>query len=125
MTVDEPGAEPEPFEAAYDAATLAALDAWSPRNLGRTGPGSGAGSALGREPARSGQRGWRGLTAGVALNAMVLGVGEALSDDGAHEAVVELRPEAPVDEHRPVTFLMVTGLPRASRVILRPWLLAG
>ena len=119
----ETGLEPEsePFEAAYDAATLAALDAWAPQAWGGPGPGLGAA----REPARRGPKGWRGLTAGMALNAMVLGVGEALSDDGGHEAIVELRPEAPVDERQPVTFLMVPDAPRASRVIVRPWLLAG
>jgi len=118
-----------PFEAIYDADTLAALDAWAPPRGTAAGPRDPVGRPSSPPPPGSagspGRIRWRGLTAGVALNAMVLGVGEALSDEGGHEAIVELRPELPVDERQPVTFLMVPGLPRASRVIVRPWLLAG
>ena len=63
------------------------------------------------------------VTAGVALNAMVLGVGEVLDGERAHEAVVELRPGAVDAELRAVTFVMVPGVPRASRIVVRPWLL--
>ena len=45
---------------------------------------------------------------------MVLGVGEALDGERAHEAVVELRPGAVDAELRAVTFVMVPGVPRAE-----------
>jgi hypothetical protein len=106
--------EPLPLEAVYDEATLAAVDSWTPPR--RPAPS---------EAARPLPAGWRGLTAGVALNAMVLGVGDALDDGPVHEAIVELRPAVDGGVDQPVTFVMVPGAPRASRLIVRPWLLAG
>ena len=107
------------MEALYDADTLAARS--TPGRHGRPG-WSGRGP---RAVAVEGRPGWRGLTAGVALNAMVLGVGDALGEGPEHEAIVELRRRRRRGRARPVTFVMVPGAPRASRLIVRPWLLAG
>jgi hypothetical protein len=64
----------------------------------------------------------RGLAGAMVAGAM-LGLGEVL-EPPPREAVVEpeLLGEPPLDQ--PVQFIMMPGLPRASRVIIRPWLRA-
>jgi len=116
----DPGA-PSSFESIYDAETIAAVDAWSPPRGTGAGPDRVRGEPS-RVAAAPGRPGWRGLTAGVALNAMVLGTVDALDEGPVHEAVVELRSAADPNTLRAVTFWMVPDAPRASRVIVRPWL---
>jgi len=59
---------------------------------------------------------------GAVVASLVLGAREALDPEAAHEAVVELDPVAERGRLGPVTFVYVPGNPRASRILLRPWL---
>lgn len=64
----------------------------------------------------------RGSAMGAVVASLVLGAREALDPEGAHEAVVELDPVPGRVRPGPVTFVHVPGSPRASRILLRPWL---
>jgi hypothetical protein len=88
----------------YDDETLAALDAWQPRQ--------------GAEPPR--RLGRAGL-AGLVLSGLALGLREVLEDDDDDD-LVEYRPEAGDPGERWVTFVYVPGAPGASRLVIRPWL---
>ena len=52
----------------------------------------------------------------------VLGLQEVFDPRNEREEVVELRPEGDASDDRWVTFLYVPGAPRASRILVRPWL---
>jgi hypothetical protein len=52
------------------------------------------------------------------------GVAEVLEPERQRPDVVELRPESPDPDTMPVQFVHVVGDPRASRLIVRPWLFA-
>jgi hypothetical protein len=60
--------------------------------------------------------------AGAMLAGAMLGLGDVLEPEKRKDAVIEpeLLGEPATDQ--PVQFIMVPGLPRASVVILRPWL---
>lgn len=95
---------PPPFEELYDERTLAALDA-------RTG-----------EPARPWQPVARRGGAGGVLLGAVLGLREVLDPEPDDEPVIELRPDDSGADECWVTFVFVPGAPRASRILVRPWL---
>lgn len=95
------------FEELYDDETLAALDGWAP--------------GAGREPSTRGRVG-RGGLAGLMLTGLSLGLRDTLDGLTEEEPVVELRPDDVDAEDRWVTFVHVPGLPRWSRIVVRPWL---
>jgi hypothetical protein len=93
----------------YDDATLAALD--RSVRVRRPVPAVVAG-------------GWRGrLGAGAIATAVLVGAGEALDPDRNEPVIEEVDVDGPPDERLPVTVLLVPGLPRATRAVVRPWLL--
>jgi hypothetical protein len=94
------------LEELYDERTLAALDR--------------AGSAGGGEPWRVPAR--RPRLAGVLLSATALGMQDVLEPAPDSDAVVEFRPDVSDAAQQWVTFVFVPGAPRASRLIIRPWL---
>ncbi|MCU0269839.1 MAG: hypothetical protein MUF83_14505 [Acidimicrobiales bacterium] len=107
--------EHDEFRDLYDERTLARIEA-QPRLRGPvvvdgTGP-------LAR-------RGLARRTAGPILAAALLAVGDVLDPAGRRPEVVDFDPEVPDEEGQLVTFVHVPGDPRASRLIVRPWLLAG
>lgn len=55
------------------------------------------------------------------LAGTTLGLRESFEDEGDHEALVELDAEVEPAEQW-ITFIHVPGRPRASRIIVRPWL---
>lgn len=96
----------------YDPATLAAIEAWARRRVAGVDGGTSG-------PATAG--GVRGLGASL-LAAGLLGLADALEGRDDHHEVVEEAPEPAVADEA-VTFRFVPGDPRASRIIVRPWLL--
>lgn len=94
--------EPPPLEELYDEVTL--------RRLGVT--------VVGPVPRR------RPLS-GVMLAAAMSGVGEVLEPERRRAAMVEFDPGHDRFADRPVQFVLVPGAPKASRILLRPWLRAG
>jgi hypothetical protein len=95
------------LEELYDEHTLAALDR--------------AGRGAGHEPWRTASR--RPRLAGALLSATALALQDVFDPAPDGDAVVELRPDAiDPDHHQWVTFVFVPGSPRASRLIIRPWL---
>jgi hypothetical protein len=99
----------------YDEETLAALDSWSSGR--RAAPVDAEPSPV---PGAVPRRGPRGL--GMALLAgTTLGLRETFEDEGDHEALVELDPDVDIGEQW-ITFIHVPGDPRASRILIRPWL---
>lgn len=99
------GEEPTPdLDEVYDEPTIAALDAWRPRQ--------------GREPARP----RRSILAGAVMAAALSGVRDALGDDRAPEPAVAPAPQDPDPRDRWVTLHFVAGDPQGSRVVIRPWL---
>ncbi len=73
-----------------------------------------------------GTDGWassvRSGVAGLALAGMMTGVGEVLDPDRLQPEMVEFSPDTPDPSLLPVQFIHVPGDPRASRLIIRPWL---
>lgn len=55
------------------------------------------------------------------LAGTTLGLRESFEGEGDHEALVELDPDVEPAEQW-ITFIHVPGQPRASRIIVRPWL---
>lgn len=95
----------------YDAETLAAVDRWAPRT--------------GAEPSGRRPVGRAGPAAGAVLTALALGLRDVLEGDDEGTAHVELDPGFDDAEPRWITFLPVFGAPRASRIVVRPWLAPG
>jgi hypothetical protein len=125
---------PLELEDLYDEMTLRRLGLWSEReSVGADEPvarvetdepveeawSSSASSPPQPPPARRGRH--PGL-AGAMLAGAMIGLGDVLEPEKRKDAVIEpeLLGEPAVDQ--PVQFIMVPGLPRASVVILRPWL---
>jgi hypothetical protein len=98
------------FEDVYDDATCRALDRWP-----TTASGSGPEVA----------QGWRaGLGATALLTAAALGVQEVLEPKQRTPIIEEIDLDSfALGDDVPVTYIHVPGLPRASRAIVRPWLL--
>lgn len=68
--------------------------------------------------------GWRRRTAtGAVLSAVALGLQEALEPKEEKPLVIEADGE-PVDEDDAVNAFLVPGMPEASWVVVRPWLLS-
>jgi hypothetical protein len=68
--------------------------------------------------------GWRGrLGAGAIATAAMVGVGEALTPERNEPVIEEVDVDGPPDDRLPVTLLLVPGVPRATRAIVRSWLL--
>lgn len=95
------------LEELYDARTLAALDA-----------GRGEPPPARWQPTSTRAR-WGSLLVGT-----VLGLQEVL-DPRPEREEVELRPDDSAAAERWVTFVHVPGAPRASRILVRPWLAPG
>jgi hypothetical protein len=52
----------------------------------------------------------------------MLGVAEAIEPERARQHVIDFVPDKPDENTQPVTYRHVPGDPRASRIVLRPWL---
>jgi len=59
---------------------------------------------------------------GAMLAGAMMGLGEVVEPEKAKTAVIEFAPDRLEENEQPVTFVMVPGNPRASRLIIRPWL---
>jgi hypothetical protein len=64
----------------------------------------------------------RRIGAAVLAGAM-LGVAEVLEPERARHQIIDYAPDLPDEDTQLVTFHMVPGDPRASRLVVRPWLL--
>lgn len=110
------------LEELYDADTLGAIESWARGRV--SGQPSVPGSAptdVTIEPA--GRRDVRSLGAGAAmLAAGMFGLADALEPEKVRPATVEYVPDEAHDDQA-VTYLHVPGDPRASQIIVRPWLL--
>jgi hypothetical protein len=122
MTLRRLGFDPEVRSPAPGPDPRDADPASDPDALGA--PGSPDGSEAAAEPeAGNGHRHpVRRRMAGAVLAGAMFGLAEVLEPEKVADAVVEpeLLGEPPIDQ--PVQFIMVPGLPKASVVILRPWL---
>jgi hypothetical protein len=94
----------------YDDATRSALDRWN--------------RAPQPVPAEVAS-GWRGGVAATALlTAVALGVQEVLEPKRRTPVIEEIDLDTLLcDDDRPVVYHHVVGVPKASRAIVRPWLL--
>jgi hypothetical protein len=95
-------------------------DEWDGEPVGESGRES-VGEHLGEAPTPARRARHVGL-AGAMLAGAMLGLGDVLEPEKRKDAVIEpeLLGEPATDQ--PVQFIMVPGLPKASVVILRPWL---
>jgi hypothetical protein len=101
------------LDAWYDAATVARLDRQArPRStVGANG--------------RPAPTGWPRRTAtGALITGLALGLREVLAPVEDEPVIEEIDPNGLVDPDQPVWFVFVAGAPGASRIVLRPWLLA-
>jgi hypothetical protein len=62
-----------------------------------------------------------GITGAMLAGAM-FGVAEVLEPEKARQHQIEFAPEQNDESGQLVTFQMVTGSPRQSRLVIRPWL---
>lgn len=112
------------FEALYDDATLAAIEAWAQARVAgasRTVPGDGP-DAVDLEP--PGRRDPRTMgTGGAMLAAALFGLADALRVEPPKPDVVEYAPDDAAPGERAATFVFVPGFPEACRIEVRPWLL--
>jgi hypothetical protein len=60
---------------------------------------------------------------GAMLAGAMIGLGELVEPEKAKTVVIEFAPEHLDPNHQLVTFVMIPDNPRASRLIIRPWLL--
>jgi hypothetical protein len=60
---------------------------------------------------------------GAVLAGMMLGVGEVFEPEKAKATQIEFAPDPADEDSQLVTFHYVKGDPRASRLVIRPWLL--
>jgi len=60
---------------------------------------------------------------GAMLAGSMLGLGEVLEPDRARQHIIDFVPDTPNEDEQLVTFHLVPGDPRASRLVIRPWLL--
>jgi hypothetical protein len=60
---------------------------------------------------------------GAMLAGAMFGVGDALEPERARHHIIDFVPESPDEDDQLVTFHMILGDPRASRLVVRPWLL--
>lgn len=60
---------------------------------------------------------------GAVLAGMMLGVGEVFEPEQAKATQIEFAPDQLDEDSQLVTFLYVKGDPKASRLVIRPWLL--
>lgn len=96
------------MEDLYDDITEAQLDAWH---------------APAREVPAEVARGWRaGVGATALLTAAALGVQEVLEPKQRTPVIEEIDLGGSADD-APVVYVHVPGAPKASRAIVRPWLL--
>ncbi len=66
----------------------------------------------------------RSGVAGLMMAGMMTGVADVLDPDRLQPEMVEFSPDRPDPETMPVQFVYVHGDPQASRLIVRPWLMA-
>ncbi len=101
---------PVDFDVIYDEATVARLDRFDRQPRPRR--------AVAPPPP-----GWRrtAVTGGL-LTGLAFGFRDLLDPRPETEVVEEIDVDAPPCDDRPVRFVMVDGVPPASRIILRPWL---
>lgn len=109
---DHDAPEAPPIEAVYDEATLRRLGVAPATSEGVDGPQT--------RTARAGLAGASVMA--LALTAALRGVGEALEPDAGHVVEAEVDPGWEAFADRPVQFVPVWGDPRASVVLVRPWL---
>jgi hypothetical protein len=60
---------------------------------------------------------------GAMLAGAMFGVGDVLEPERARHHIIDYAPERLDENDQLVTFHMVAGDPRASRLVIRPWLL--
>ena len=112
---------PADFDAIYDEATAARLDrADGVNRTPRPDPPSDVDPvASGPVPAR-----WRrrAVTGGL-LTGLALGLREVFDPPPDEDEIIqEVDVDAPPRDDQPVRIVLIEGAPRASRIILRPWL---
>jgi hypothetical protein len=97
----------ESFDDLYDERTLSRLD----REQRRPVPAEVA-------------RGWRvGLGAGVIATTAMIGVRDVIEPERRDPVIEEVDLTGLYDPDAPVVYHHVPGSPRASRAVVRPWLL--
>lgn len=105
--------DPADLDGIYDPATLARLD--RPVRTRSESPDGGRPTTTGR---------WRrGTATGVLITGLGLGLREVLAPAPNEPVIEEIDPNGLLDREQPVRFVLVEGAPRASRIVLRPWLL--
>lgn len=110
-----------PLEELYDAATLRRLGVPAPTAdvAGPDAVDAGSRPDGSQRPGRA-----RSSAMALALTAALTGVREALEIDEGHVVEAEVDPGWEAFADRPVQFIPVWGDPRASVVLVRPWLSA-
>jgi hypothetical protein len=123
--VEDPGSGEEPrwdapaLEELYDPDVLARIE-----GVPAPGPAGGQDEAVEEAgPSVGGSLPRRWGTGGAMLAAAMFGLGDVLEPDKARQHVIEFVPDALPADDQPVTYLHVPGAPRASRIVVRPWLL--
>jgi hypothetical protein len=116
LSIAPDGGSADSLRAMYDPATLAAIDAAVVRRRGQAQP-------VGPPPRRGGTRAVS-LAGALWLGALT-GVGEALTDEDRQSHKVWFVPVATDPEAEAVSIHLVPGVPAASHVVVRTWLLAG
>jgi hypothetical protein len=110
--------EPDPFDPADSSDPprwLAETDGWTVDEVDEV-------DGVAATPPAGARRARHVGLAGAMLAGAMLGLGDVLEPEKRKDAVIEpeLLGEPAIDQ--PVQFIMVPGLPKASVVILRPWL---
>jgi hypothetical protein len=120
------GMRPDGLSGVYDPATLAAIDAAAARAVQARGEGQvgRVGSSRRQKPAGRGGIGAASLAGSLWLGALT-GVGEALGDEDTQPHVAWFVPATADPETQAVSVHLVPGMPAASRVVVRSWLLAA
>lgn len=120
---------PDGLSGVYDPVTLAAIDAAAARagqagHVGQAWPAGRVGRSRRHGPAGRGGIGAASLAGSLWLGALT-GVGEALGDGNTQPHVAWFVPAAADPDNQAVSVHLVPGMPAASVVVVRPWLLAA
>lgn len=132
---------PDGLSGVYDPVTLAAIDAAAARagqaghvgqagdvgqagHVGQAWPAGRVGRSRRQGPVGRGGIGAASLAGSLWLGALT-GVGEALGDGNTQPHVAWFVPVAADPDNQAVSVHLVPGMPAASVVVVRPWLLAA
>ena len=59
---------------------------------------------------------------GAMVAGSMMGLGDVLEPEKARQHMIEFTPDMPDENTQRVTFHLVPGNPRASRIVVRPWI---